>query len=57
MTNWDDLKSLMQLAQSETMTNAAFALKTNVSTVSRRLERLNRSLVNLLWLNLAMVGN
>ena len=44
MTNWDDLKCLMQLAQSETMTNAAFALKTNVSTVSRRLERLNRSL-------------
>lgn len=44
MTNWDDLKCLMHLARSETMTNAAFSLKTNVSTVSRRLERLNRTL-------------
>ncbi len=44
MTNWDDLKCLMHLARSHTMTNAAFALKANVSTVSRRLERLNSSL-------------
>jgi len=44
MTNWDDFKCLMHLARSQTMTNAALALKTNVSTVSRRLERLNSSL-------------
>ena len=43
MTNWDDFKCLMHLARSQTMTNAALALKTNVSTVSRRLERLNSS--------------
>ena len=44
MTNWDDFKCLMHLPRSQTMTNAALALKTNVSTVSRRLERLNSSL-------------
>ena len=43
MPNWNDLKCLMHLARSQTMTNAAFALKANVSTVSRRLERLNSS--------------
>lgn len=44
MSNWDDMKCLMHLAKGRTMTNAAFALQTNVSTVSRRLERLNKSL-------------
>ena len=44
MSNWDDLKCLMHLARNQTMTNAASALKTNVSTISRRLERLNSSL-------------
>lgn len=44
MPHWDDMKCLMHLAKGRTMTNAAFALQTNVSTVSRRLERLNRSL-------------
>lgn len=44
MPNWNGLKCLMHLAGSQTMTNAVFARKANVSTVSRRLERLNRSL-------------
>ena len=46
MANWDDLKCLMHLAKGKTMTNASIALRTNVSTVSRRLERLNSELAS-----------
>ena len=46
MPNWDDLKCLMHLSKGKTMTNAAIALRTNVSTVSRRLERLNSELAS-----------
>ena len=46
MPNWDDIKCLMHLSKGKTMTNASIALRTNVSTVSRRLERLNSELAS-----------
>ncbi|GEM_PF-779167 len=44
MVNWDDLRFVRALAQAETMTGAAKILKTNTSTVSRRVERLARDI-------------
>ena len=44
MDHWDDLRVLVALSKSGTMTGAARILGTNVATVSRRIERLTDSL-------------
>lgn len=44
MENWDDLRFLVAVAKSGSMTGAARLLGTNVATVSRRIDRLTQSL-------------
>lgn len=44
MDNWDDLRFLVAVAKSGSMTAAARLLGTNVATVSRRIERLTQQL-------------
>lgn len=44
MTNWDDLRFLVALSRTGTMTAAARMLGTNTATVSRRIERLSETL-------------
>lgn len=44
MNNWDDLKFLVALSKTGTMTAAARMLGTNTATVSRRIERLSETL-------------
>ncbi|MHA6344085.1 LysR family transcriptional regulator [Roseivivax sp. CAU 1761] len=44
MDNWDDLRFLVALSKTGTMTAAAKLLGTNTATVSRRIERLSESL-------------
>jgi DNA-binding transcriptional LysR family regulator len=44
MDNWDDLRFLVAVAKSGSMTAAARLLGTNVATVSRRIERLTHQL-------------
>ena len=44
MNNWDDLRFLVALSKTGTMTAAAKSLGTNTATVSRRIERLSESL-------------
>ncbi|MHA6325699.1 LysR family transcriptional regulator [Roseivivax sp. CAU 1753] len=44
MDNWDDLRFLVALSRTGTMTAAAKLLGTNTATVSRRIERLSDSL-------------
>ncbi|MHA7875547.1 LysR family transcriptional regulator [Roseivivax sp.] len=44
MDNWDDLRFLVALARTGTMTAAAKMLGTNTATVSRRIERLSETL-------------
>jgi len=44
MDYWDDLKFLLAVNDSGTMSGAARALNTNVATVSRRIERLSQKL-------------
>ncbi|APZ54304.1 LysR family transcriptional regulator [Salipiger abyssi] len=44
MTNWDDLRFLVALSKTGTMTAAAKSLGTNTATVSRRIERLSETL-------------
>ena len=41
MLNWDDLRCLVCLGRGQTLSSAALALSTSVSTVSRRIERMN----------------
>ncbi|ETW13077.1 LysR family transcriptional regulator [Roseivivax marinus] len=44
MDNWDDLRFLVALSKTGTMTSAAKLLGTNTATVSRRIERLSEQL-------------
>ncbi|QFT63805.1 LysR family transcriptional regulator [Roseivivax sp. THAF30] len=44
MDNWDDLRFLVALSRTGTMTAAAKMLGTNTATVSRRIERLSETL-------------
>ncbi|WP_417743675.1 LysR family transcriptional regulator [Salipiger sp.] len=44
MNNWDDLRFLVALSRTGTMTAAAKSLGTNTATVSRRIERLSETL-------------
>lgn len=44
MQNWDDLRFLVALSKTGTMTAAAKLLGTNTATVSRRIERLSETL-------------
>ncbi|MGR3433397.1 MAG: LysR family transcriptional regulator [Shimia sp.] len=44
MENWDDLRFLVAVAKTGTMTGAAKSLGTNTATVSRRLDRLGQVL-------------
>ncbi|SDE10709.1 LysR family transcriptional regulator [Limimaricola pyoseonensis] len=44
MDNWDDLRFLVAVSKTGTMTGAARLLGTNVATVSRRVERLTQQL-------------
>ena len=44
MNNWDDLRFLVALSKTGTMTAAAKSLGTNTATVSRRIERLSETL-------------
>ncbi|MBE9635440.1 LysR family transcriptional regulator [Salipiger mangrovisoli] len=44
MNNWDDLRFLVALSKTGTMTAAAKLLGTNTATVSRRIERLSETL-------------
>jgi len=44
MNNWDDLRFLVALSKTGTMTAAARSLGTNTATVSRRIERLSDTL-------------
>ena len=44
MDNWDDLRFLVALSKTGTMTAAAKHLGTNTATVSRRIERLSEQL-------------
>ncbi|MBN9889105.1 LysR family transcriptional regulator [Salipiger abyssi] len=44
MTNWDDLRFLVALSKTGTMTAAAKILGTNTATVSRRIDRLSETL-------------
>lgn len=44
MDNWDDFRFLLALHRSQTMGAAAQDLGTNITTVSRRIERLNESI-------------
>lgn len=44
MDNWDDFRFLLALHRSQTMSAAAQDLGTNITTVSRRIERLNESI-------------
>lgn len=44
MDNWDDLRFLVAVAKSGSMTTAARLLGTNVATVSRRIDRLTQQL-------------
>ena len=44
MDNWDDLRFLVALSRTGTMTAAAKMLGTNTATVSRRIDRLSESL-------------
>ncbi|SHI30258.1 LysR family transcriptional regulator [Wenxinia saemankumensis] len=44
MKDWDDLRYLLAMSRCATMTEAAKSLRTNVATVSRRMERLTERL-------------
>ena len=44
MVNWDDFRFLLALHRHRTMTAAADVLRTNVATVSRRIERVSEDL-------------
>jgi DNA-binding transcriptional LysR family regulator len=44
LDNWDDFRFLLALYRDQTMSAAAQSLGTNITTVSRRIERLNESL-------------
>lgn len=44
MLNWDDLRFLLALSREGTLTRAADALKTDATTVRRRIDRLEESL-------------
>ena len=41
MMSWDDLRCLACVGRGQTLTSAARTLQTSISTVSRRIERLN----------------